>query len=146
MPRPLHDDETKRAVIAHAAEHGFDPTYAQWPDINRATIRSWCSRAGVATGGTEKTRAATAQIIATREERRERLADRLLELAELASDQAKELIADANLRDVVGLFTRAVHDHQLLVGAATSRTVTTEQPVESAEEVLDEVAARRNAA
>ena len=141
MARPLHPDETKRAVIAYATEHGFADTYTQWPDLNRATIRSWCSRAGVATGGTEKTRAATAQIVATREERRERLADRLLELAEMSAEHAQTLIGDANLRDVVGLFTRAIHDHQLLIGAATTRSETV--AAEELHALVDDLADRR---
>lgn len=139
---PRYPADLKAAVVSHAEHHGFAATYEQWPNIEPATIRSWCSRAGVATGGTEKTRAATEYVKACAEERRARLADRMLDLAEMATDQAEALIGEANLRDVVGLFTRAVHDHQLLSGQATTRSELLE-PARDAEALLDELAQRR---
>jgi hypothetical protein len=70
----------------------------------------------------ETTQAATSAIVATFADRRARLADRLLALAETAADEVETRIGEAATRDLIGVFTRSIHDHQLLAGEATQRS------------------------
>lgn len=141
MSRPRrYPDETKQQAIALAVEHG--PAYAaRVLGINPATVRQWAKRAGVVTVTNQKMTEAREAVQITREQRRERLADRLLELAELSAERCAAEMADAKIRDLVGLFTRAIHDHQLLTGAATTRTENLSR--DQARQVIDELAARR---
>ncbi len=142
MARKRYTDEVQARAILLGYEYG-PAEAARRTGITKGTIASWMSRSGVATVACERTKAATARVKATAEERRTRLADRMLDLAEMGADQAQELIGDASLRDVVGLFTRAIHDHQLLSGQATART---EQMIpEDAHAIIDKLAERRTA-
>lgn len=141
MARTRYDAATKQRAIALGAEVGPGEA-ARRLGIPKPTVASWMLRTGVRTGATERTHAATEAVKATMEERRARLADTLLGTAEIASRRELELLAEASLRDVVGARTRAIHDHQLLVGAPTARTEHSTAP-EAAHAVLDEIAARR---
>lgn len=145
MARATYSDETKTRAVALYLEHGPAEAArrmeAEGTKIPQGTIRAWASHGDVATTRLENLHANTDALKATAEERRARLADRMLDLAEMATDHAAQLIGDASLRDVVGLFTRAVHDHELLSGRATTRTEHT--TAETIHAVADEVAARR---
>lgn len=134
--------EHRAEVVAYAAEHGT-PQAAQHYGHKAETIRSWCSRAGIATvAATESTRAATEARKATMEQRRTRLADRLLELAEMSTDAAAKLIGEASLRDLVGALDYGIKNSQLLSGQATARTETSREAIHAR---IDELAARRAA-
>jgi len=151
MPASKHTPEQRARALALCEEFGAADAArlltAEGLTIQAETIRQWASRAGVSQRRTETMRANVDALTAKTAERRTRLAARLLEIAEGASEHAAEMMADANLRDVVGLFTRAIHDHQLLSGGATSRVETA--PTAEAETILDELdelAKRRGAA
>lgn len=143
MSRARYDENFRQQAIALAVEIG-PADAARQLGVKAATLRSWCSRADVATDAArETTKAATEALKATAEERRALLATKLLTIAELAAEQELAMIADASLRDVVGARTRAIHDHQLLTGAATSRTEHAGK--DAAHTIADELAARRKA-
>lgn len=145
MGRSTYSDEVKARAVALARDHGPAQAArllaADGITAKPGTIRSWASRAGVATVAATNTRAATEVRLATAAERRARLADRLLEIAEMASEHALATMGEARLSEVVGLFTRAIHDHQLLTGAATSRQE--HASPDKAHGLVDELAARR---
>lgn len=138
---PRYPRDLKLEVIAYAEEHGAPAAAAKY-EIHPPTVRSWCSRAQVATNGTEKTMRAVEAHKATMEERRVRLADRLLELAEMSAEHAGPLIAQASLRELVGAWDYAIKNSQLLAGHATARTEHGAEP-EKVRAVADELAARR---
>jgi transposase-like protein len=91
-------------------------------DIPKPTVTVWAHRAGVKSNAAEITEAATSALVATFADRRARLADRLLALAETAAGREAELLATAKLYEVVGCRTRSIHDYQLLSGQATQRS------------------------
>jgi transposase-like protein len=138
--RPPYDAATKEHAIKLAAQVGKAEA-ARRTGISAGTIGAWCSRAGVATGCTELMRAATEARTATHEARRAALAEQMLLIAEKAAELELAKMVDAPLFQVVGSRTRAIHDHQLLAGAATSRTEVVGREV--ATTVLDELKARR---
>lgn len=93
--------------------------------IPRQTLSRWASDAGVDLGHTaEKTRAAAEARLAKGADRRAELADALLAVAEAALPVEVDRILDgtASLHEIVGARTRAIHDMQLITGAATGRT------------------------
>ena len=149
MPRaPRYPADLKRAVISHVQHNGYPATYAEWPNISPATIRSWGSRAGIATTcGNERTRAATQARKVAWEERRTQLVHRIGQVAEQALNVTEQALENGETRkasDASAVVARLVDKAQLLSGAATSRH---EQITpEAAHAVIDEVAARRNAA
>lgn len=140
MGRTRYDDEQKREAVELALEHGKAEA-SRRTGIPAGTIGSWMSRAGVATDAAANLSAANAVRLAQMEDRRTRLADRLLEIAELSTEHAVTIMGKAKLSEVVGLFTRAIHDHQLLSGAATARTEV--GTVDAAHGLIDELAAQR---
>lgn len=143
MARPVYDDAFKAEAIALAVEHG-PAEAARSVGVRAGTVRAWCSRAGVATvTAAESTRAATEVRLATMEQRRTQLADRLLAIAEMSAEQAVGLVGDASLRDLVGAWDYAIKNSQLLSGGATARDTHEAEPAHA---VVDEVAARRNRA
>jgi hypothetical protein len=126
------------AAILHAEGHSRD--------ITAALVRKWASRAGVQSERAEIVAPMLEAAAVSVEHRRAVLAETMLAIAEQAAAKELELIDSADLRSVVGARTRAIHDLQLLTGAATSRT---EQAApEKAHGLVDELAARkaRNAA
>lgn len=90
--------------------------------VSLSTLLRWAKEAGIATNHAQNVEEAARTRRAENEERRQRIAARLWELADLASQVELELLPeDATLRDVVGLRTRAIHDALLLSGDPTSR-------------------------
>ena len=143
MARKVYPDDVQARAVLLYLEYGAKEA-SRRTGVPVGTVSSWASRADVAITRERRINAHVDMLKATAEERRARLADRMLDLAEMATDQAQQLVGDASLRDVVGMWTRAVHDHQLLSGAATTRT---EQvaPVEAAHAQIDELIERRTA-
>ena len=121
--------------------------------IPSSTVRYWARRANLTTtaehANAAATRAATVRRQRNAEERKVVLVAKLGELAELGVDLTADVLAstpvtDLALRDIIGAWTRAIHDLQLLSGGATARTET--RDLASAEQVLklrDELAERR---
>lgn len=140
MARARYDEAFRTRAVALAVEHG-PAEAARSVGVNAGTIRSWCSRAGVATASAEIMREARDQIILTHEARRAALAEKLLAIAEEAVEVELGMLSNSKLRDVVGARTRAIHDHQLLSGQATTRTEVASKA--EALSIADEVAARR---
>lgn len=103
--------------------------------VPKGTIRVWAHKAGVNTTeasarATAKTQAATdATAARTRRILEDAKATMVLDLSALAVTalaRSRDLVnhPDTTLRDVVGAFTRAIHDLQLLTGGATDHQVT----------------------
>lgn len=128
MPqRRWTDDEKKRALDLYV-EHG--PAEAsRRTTIPQGTIKSWASRLQLQQQQQDTTRRNTRAAVERRkrslEERRTVLTEKLGELAELGVDWVLEELTnggdDVSVRDAIGAWTRAIHDLQLLSGAATSR-------------------------
>lgn len=96
--------------------------------IPKQTLSGWAKDEAIDLGRTtEKIREAVAARNAQQATRRADLADALLALAELAVPVEVDMIDSADLRDVVGSRTRAIHDMQLLTGQPTDRTETVTQ-------------------
>lgn len=144
MGRTSYSDEQRAEAVALYREHGAAEA-ARRTGVNAGTIRSWVSHGGVATERAEKTREALDAIQLSTEERRTRLGEKLLALAEKSTDRAEALIGEANLRDIVGALDYAIKNAQLLTGAATARTEHTAGK-EAAHAVADELKARREKA
>jgi hypothetical protein len=128
MKRPQHSEQTKARAIELAIEHG--PAEAQrrlaaeGTEINPATIRSWCSRAGMATVATERTAAAVAANQARWEERRGDLADRIGAVADKALHVTETCLDKGETRkasDASAVVARLVDKAQLLSGGSTAR-------------------------
>lgn len=119
MPRGA-TAEHRAEVVSFALEHGVT-TAANEFGHGKGTVSRWIKAAG-GTVSCERNAKAIEAIKANAEERRARLAEKLLEIAELGADLEVTLMQGASLRDVVGARTRAIHDAQLLSGAATSRS------------------------
>lgn len=124
--RTYTEAEKDQAVALYATD---GPTAVQHElGVPKGTVTKWAKARGVATVRTERMREAHEAVMADAAERRARLATRLLTLAEVATEVEFDLVDEAGLRDVVGARTRAIHDHQLLMGGATARTETTPAP------------------
>lgn len=90
--------------------------------IPRQTLSRWAKAASVDLGHTaEKTREAASARIAKAAHRRAGLVETLTTIAEKAAARELKLIEGAELREVVGARTRAIHDAELLSGQATER-------------------------
>lgn len=148
--------EIRERALEVYTEHGLAVASAE-TGVPSGTIRSWASRRGVAPATAERTQARRDATVARKErtlaERKVALVAKLGEVAEMGIDWAAKMLEDGDdlsMRDVVGAWTRAIHDLQLLAGDATSRTETmatdAKQRIEAATQVLDELAARRSAA
>lgn len=126
-PRKWSGDEKQRALGLYV-EHGPAEASRQ-TGIPQGTIKSWASRLDLQQQQQDTTRRNTRAAVERRkrslEERRAVLTEKLGELAELGVDWALEALADpdrdVSVRDAIGAWTRAIHDLQLLSGAATSR-------------------------
>lgn len=153
MARKLYDDGVKQqALELYATEGGAAASAAT--GVPRGTIKSWASRLGVDPPAAERSKARRDAVVARVErtvaERKVALVTKLGEVAEMGVDWAARMLEsgdDLSMRDVVGAWTRAIHDLQLLAGDATSRTETmsgdAQQRIEAATGVLDELAKRR---
>lgn len=121
MPKRRYTDDERAAALTLYAEAG--PTAVQDSlGIPKGTVTGWAKTAGIGTVRNERTAAATEAMALDAAERRARLAERLLTVAERAVDHELAKLATADLRDIVGARTRAIHDHQLLAGEATARS------------------------
>lgn len=121
MPKRRYTDDERAAALEHYLAHG--PAEAsRLTGIPAATIRSWASRENLTDTRNATVAAAVAARKLTFEERRAALADRLLAEAEIALEHELGRLDHADLRDLVGARTRAIHDHLLLAGEATSRS------------------------
>ena len=141
MARKSYTAEQRAEAVDLYREHGAAEA-ARRTGITAGSIRSWASRSGVATERREELEAGIAAAAVSHEARRATLAEKMLLIAESAADQELTMIEHAKLRDVVGARTRAIHDHQLLTGAATGRTEHTAGK-EAAHAVADELEERR---
>jgi transposase-like protein len=128
MKRPQHSEQTKARAIALAVEHG--PAEAQrrlaaeGTEINPATIRSWCSRAGVATVAAERMAAASEQHRLAWEERRTGMVHEMGATADKALLRATEALDAGKGRDAkeYALTLAILIDKaQLLSGGSTAR-------------------------
>lgn len=102
--------------------------------ISAATIRTWSSRAGQSREHYQQTKQATAALQASAAERRSRLSDRLLEIAELGAEEAAAAMKGARLPELVGLVTRSIHDHLRLAEKVAAET---EEPAAEADEIAE---------
>lgn len=126
-PKRTYTDEQKAEALEAYKEHG--PAEAgRRTGISPKTIASWAKRANVKMDAPlERMRAATEAASTKREfeaaDFNLRMQLALADIAETAA--AKELSiltqGEPTLEKVVGARTRAIHDLQLLTGAATSR-------------------------
>ncbi len=121
MARRSYTPDEKADALAAYVEHGPREA-AAITGIPSSTIQSWAKAAGLRTKRNERTAAAVDAIKLSAEERKARLADDLLRIAEMAVGLEVAKMPAADLRDIVGARTRAIHDAQLLTGNATSRT------------------------
>lgn len=154
MAKASWPEEVKQRALALYLEGGVASASAA-TGVPRGTIASWASRACLVDQQQANTNRSTAAAVERRtravEERREVLVAKLGELAELGVDWALERVADpkaeVSLRDVIGAMTRAIHDLQLLSGAATSRpdlsSLSAEERAERVASKFDELAERR---
>lgn len=121
MTRRSYTDAEKAEALALYAEAG--PTAVQQQlGIAKGTVAGWARRNGVRTVRNERMAAAVEAIQVDAAARRAIVADRLWRIADEASALELTKLAKADLRDIVGARTRAIHDAQLLAGDATSRT------------------------
>lgn len=120
MPQRRYTPDEKTHALDLYTAHG-PAEAARLTGIPAPTIRSWASRNHL----TDERNATVAAAVAARklsfEERRAALADRLLAEAEVALTHELGRLDQADLRDLVGARTRAIHDHLLLAGEATAR-------------------------
>lgn len=111
--------------------------------IAKSTVVSWARANGIRTVRNETNAAAIETIQIDAAARRAAVLDRLWRIADEASALELTKLAKANLRDIVGARTRAIHDAQLLAGDPTGRTETvhTDQLDREIERLLDTNAA-----
>lgn len=127
MARVSYTPEQKAEALELYREHGAAEASRRC-GIRSGTIKSWASRAGVATVAADVTRAATEVSSARREYVAEEFRTQMVEqLAAIATTAAAKELAVLNedspsLDKIVGARTRAIHDLQLLTGLATGRT------------------------
>ena len=143
MAAARYTPEQRAAIVARATEIGAGAA-AKEHGVKAATLRAWMTRAGA------KSPECPPELVKaeknaelSRELRLARVADLLLAIAEKGTEIELGMIEGASLRDVVVARTRAIHDHQLLTGAATSRTESVGK--ENAHAIADELAQRRKA-
>lgn len=140
---------TKQQALEVYAEHGLLAA-SEATGVPRGTIKSWASRMGVEPATAERVKARRDATVARVErslaERRVVLVAKLGEIAELGVDWAAKMLEqgdDLSMRDVVGAWTRAIHDLQLLSGEATDRSETLTPPDAIDAEIADLVEAMR---
>lgn len=120
MARRSYTDAEKAEALALYETDG--PTAVQQAmGIPKGTVTRWAQAAGVATVSNERNAAAVEAVMSTHETRKAALAEKLLRIAEAGAQRELDIINASKLRDVVGSRTRAIHDLQLLTGAATAR-------------------------
>lgn len=121
MPKRSYTPDQRATALELYAEAGPSAVEATL-GIPKGTVTGWAKAAGIRTFRNERTAAAVEALTTDAAARRARLAERLLTVAERAVDHELAKLATADLRDIVGARTRAIHDHQLLAGEATARS------------------------
>lgn len=142
--------EQKAEALALYVDHGAAEA-ARRTGIPEGTIKAWAHRTGAKplreAKNSEAVRCSIERRKRTLEERRTVLVEKLGELAELGVDwsaRALERGDELSVRDAVGVFTRAIHDLQLLSGGATARGEHRELAgVEDVRKLRDDLAERR---
>lgn len=131
MGRPTYTDQTRQHAIALAVEHGpaeaARQLAAQGIHVKATTLRSWCSRAGIATVATERTAAAVAANKARWDERRSSMVDEIGEVAQMALDHTRQALTAGDGRtakDAATTMAILVDKAQLLSGGVTGRVAT----------------------
>lgn len=125
MPRTNWSTEARKRALELYAEHGAAHA-ARVTGIPVGTIKAWSSRGAAVLPRAE----AQERVIEARKrdaaDRRSALIEKLSQVAELGVDATLAMLNGEGvpLRDVVGAWTRAIHDLQLLSGDATQRTET----------------------
>lgn len=123
MTRRSYTPAEKADALALYASEG--PTAVQAKlGIAKGTVAGWARTNGVRTVRNESTAAATEAVMVDAAARRAIVAARLWQIADEASALELTKLAKADLRDIVGARTRAIHDAQLLAGDVTARTET----------------------
>ncbi len=154
---PRASTERKTEVVAYAVDHG-PAEAAKHYGIKATTVRSWCSRAGVATDASERTKAATESAQARRLAKREELRTLMIEKAVDLVHRMDEVHIDYRGKDADQVtFPKApaqacqqyataaailLDKFRLEMGEATGRTEHTAGK-EAAHALADELAARR---
>jgi transposase-like protein len=136
MARRTYTDEEKANALALYAEQG--PTAVQDElGIAKGTVAGWARANGVQTVRNERTAAATEAVVVDAAATRAALAAKLWALADKAIEVELQKLTKADLREVVGARTRAIHDAQLLTGEVTGRTET--RTVDSVDRAIEEL-------
>lgn len=123
MSRARYDENFRQQAIALAVEIG-PADAARQLGVKAATLRSWCSRADVATNGTENTRAAVEAKRAKWEDRRADMVHQIGDTAQQALTRASQAIASGKPTDAKNYATTMailVDKAQLLSGGHTAR-------------------------
>jgi transposase-like protein len=137
--RRTYDEQTRGQAVALAVEVG-PAEAARRLGIKATTLRSWCSRAGVATDAAANTSAAAAVKRAQWEERRATMVHEIGETAHNALIRVGAAIADGSPSDAKNYATTMailVDKAQLLSGGSTARFGTEAQRAHVLEEAHD---------
>lgn len=121
MARTRYTAEQKAEALALYVEHGAAET-ARRTGLPEGTVKSWANRNGATNKKLLKTVAATEAKRRSAEERRAVVMERLWEIADRGTEITIDKLDDVDVRDLVGAWTRAIHDAQLLDGRPTERT------------------------
>lgn len=153
MERRTWTPSERAEALAVYAEVGLAGAH-QATGVPKATLHRWAKAAGLDTvGATERSierntvaaRAAAATRAYVSEEFRTEMVAKLAEIARQAAERELAVLDDSDLRSVVGARTRAIHDLQLLTGAATGRTETVERDATIDAELARVIELRRSA-
>lgn len=121
--RTRYTPAQRQAALDLYLEHGA-AVAGEKTGIKPETIRAWASKNGLGAFRSEKTRAAVEAKKLSYEEYRAEMLGLLEQVATTGARKALEMVRDGDgkLSEVVGAFTRAIHDIALLEGRATERT------------------------
>jgi hypothetical protein len=147
MPRTEYPADVRVQALALYGNHGGAEASRQ-TGVPAPTIRSWAHRDGIATGCTEKTRAATKAARLRWEERRLELAHRVGEQAEEALRRTAKEIKSGKAADAKNMATTLailIDKAGLLTGSTTNRReYASREDLERRARELDELARRRD--
>lgn len=155
MTRRPHTDAERAEALAVYAEVGLAEAHRS-TGIPKPTLHRWAVAAGLDTSevverSVERNRVAAQASAAARtyeaEAFRTEMVTQLAEVARKAVAKELEVLAQESpsLDKIVGARTRAIHDLQLLTGAATGRTELTERAPEVEAELARVLQMRRSA-
>lgn len=144
MARRRYTDDEKQRALELYVTHG--PTAVERDlGIAKATVAGWAKRTGARTVRNETMIEAREAIAIDIEAAKASIVAKLMRQADAALDVELAKLENATLHDVVGSRTRAIHDLQLLIGAATERTESSTPADTEVERLRDELAERRAA-